>query len=152
MPKMGSIISTMIYKTNNMSRLKELKLKKAIENDLKSLEAIFKISKLVQAEVEVQIKANKKFEVFLTKRECITQNEKELKFLDLSPFGKIDGELAFRLHNSLSGCWFKLLDAAEFFEQCEKVKCMGISLYGINSGKLYSLYEDEYDWQYYIND
>lgn len=133
-----------------MSAIDKFKLKKKIETDLKNLKSFFSACSFdIAAD---QHHPNLLFEKFLTNKNCIESRSERPTSIDLSPFILEQGTYYVRVHDHLSGIWFTINSFQDFKELCAQVPCMGLSLYSVDQAKLYSLYEDEHHWQYYIND
>tara|TARA_R110002049_G_C8942163_1_gene545115 strand:- start:115 stop:522 length:408 start_codon:yes stop_codon:yes gene_type:complete len=135
-----------------MNRLEELKRRKLVSQDLKIVEDLFGIHFLVSVQTQTQIKANSKYEKFLINKNVIKTFESKPPSLDITPFKLVASDYLIRLHDSLSGEWFGVKNYEEFVKACVNCGWVGLSLYSVSGDKLYSLYEDEYAWQYYINE
>ncbi len=133
-----------------MNAIEQLKLKKLIQSDLEKLENLFSTSSF---EVSTdQTNANRLFEKFLTNKNSIHSHNEKLVFLDLEAFDFNKANYSIRLHDNKSGTWFDIADFEIFLSSSARVPCMGLSLFSTEEDKLYSLYEDEYRWHYYINE
>ncbi|PIP89892.1 MAG: hypothetical protein COW01_14575 [Bdellovibrionales bacterium CG12_big_fil_rev_8_21_14_0_65_38_15] len=133
-----------------MNAIEQLKLKKLIQSDLEQLENLFSTSSFVVS--TDQTNANSLFEKFLTNKNIVHSHKDKLVFLDLDVFDFIKANYSIRLHDNKSGTWFDIADFENFLSSSAKVPCMGLSLFSKQEKKLYSLYEDEYRWHYYINE